>query len=78
VLCGGHDAVKPEARGVPTVMLCTEAFMDSAAAPAYAYRRPETRVVAVQHPLAALAPEEVLQRVDAVVERIIAQLVTAH
>jgi len=40
--------------------------------------RPDARVVAVQHPLAALAPEAVLQRVDAVVERIIAQLVTAH
>ena len=65
-------------RGVPTVTLCTEAFMDSAAAHARAYGRPEARVVAVQHPLAALAPEAVRQRADAVVERIITQLVTAH
>jgi hypothetical protein len=35
-------------------------------------------VVVVQHPLAALAPEAVLQRADAVVERIIEQLMTAH
>jgi len=65
-------------RGVPTVTLCTEAFMDSAAAHARAYGRPEARVVAVQHPLAALTPEAVRQRADAVVERIITQLVTAH
>ena len=35
-------------------------------------------VVAVQHPLAALAPEAVIQRADAVVERIIEQLMTTH
>ena len=52
--------------------------MDSAAAHARAYGRPEARVVAVQHPLAALTPEAVRQRADAVVERIITQLVTAH
>ena len=67
-----------EARGVPTVTLCTEAFMDSATAHARAYGCPAARVVAVQHPLAALAPEAVLQRADAVVEHIIAQLLTTH
>jgi hypothetical protein len=35
-------------------------------------------VVAVQHPLAALAPEAVVQRADAVVEPIIAQLLATH
>ena len=52
--------------------------MDSAAAHARAYGRPDARVVAVQHPLAALAPEAVRQRADAVVERIVTQLVAAH
>jgi hypothetical protein len=32
-------------------------------------------VVAVQHPLAAIAPQAVVERADAVVERIVAQLV---
>ena len=76
--CSLHDAVELEARGVPTVTLCTDAFMDSAAAHARAYGRPEARVVAVQHPLAALAPEAVRQRADAVVQRIIEQLMAAH
>jgi len=52
--------------------------MDSAAAHTRAYGRPDARVVAVQHPLAALAPEAVIQRADAVVECIIAQLLTTH
>jgi len=78
VSCSLHDAVELETRGVPTVTLCTDAFMDSAAAHARAYGRPDARVVAVQHPLAALTPEAVRQRADAVVERIIAQLMAAH
>jgi len=78
VSCSLHDAVELEARGVPTVTLCTDAFMDSAAAHARAYGQAEARVVAVQHPLAALAPEAVVQRADAVVERIIEQLLAGH
>jgi hypothetical protein len=77
-LCSLHDAVELEACSVPTVTLCTEAFMDSAAAHARAYGRPDARVVAVQYPLAALAPEAVMRRADAVVERIIEQLITTH
>ena len=45
--------------------------------PPNASRRPDARVVAVQHPLAALAPETVLRRADAVVDQIIAQLMAA-
>jgi hypothetical protein len=73
-----HDAAELEERGIPTVVLCTEKFMDSAAAHAVAYGLPEARVVAVQHPLAAIAPPEVVARADAVVERIVAQLVEAR
>jgi hypothetical protein len=36
------------------------------------------RWVVVPHPLAALAPEAVMRRADAVVERIIEQLITTH
>jgi hypothetical protein len=70
-----HDAVELEGRGIPTVVLCTEVFMDSAAAHAVAYGLPEARVVAVQHPLAAIAPQAVAARAEAVIAGIIAQLV---
>jgi hypothetical protein len=78
VSCSLHDAVELEGRGVPTVTLCTDSFLDSAAAHAQDYGQPTARVVAVQHPLAALAPQEVVARADAVVERIIARLIAAH
>ena len=76
--CSLHDAGALEARGVPTVTLCTEAFMDSAAAHARAYGRPTARVVAVQHPLAALPPAAVLARAEAIIEPIISQLLAAQ
>jgi len=52
--------------------------MDSATAHAQAYGRPEARVVAVQHPLAAIAPEAVVQRADAIIEQIVERLIAAH
>lgn len=57
-----------------TVVLCTEPFMNSAATHARAFGRPDYQAVAVQHPLAALGPEEVQQRADAVVDRVVAAL----
>jgi hypothetical protein len=73
-----HDAAQLEERGIPTVTLCTEEFMDSAAEHALAYGLSEARVVAVQHPLAAITPREVVARADAIIEHIIALLVEAH
>jgi hypothetical protein len=74
VSCSVHDAVALEARGIPTVTLCTEQFMDSAAAHAAAYGLPQARVVAVLHPLAAVTPQEVVARADAVIAQIIERL----
>jgi hypothetical protein len=45
---------------------------------AQAYGQPEARVVGVRHPLAAITPEEIVQRADAVVEQIIERLMAAH
>jgi len=63
VSCSVHDVVELEGRGIPAIVLCTEVFMDSAAEHAVAYGLPAARVVAVQHPLAAL-PHRPSQRVQ--------------
>lgn len=52
--------------------------MDAAAVHARAYGRPDTRLVAMQHSLAAPALKVVMQRADAVVAWRIEQLMTAH
>ena len=72
--CSVHDAVELEARGIPTVAIHTEVFMNSAAAHAAAYGRPDYRSVAVRHPIAGLSPEEVHVSADLIVDNIIQEL----
>ena len=72
--CSVHDAVELEDRGIPTVALHTEVFMNSAAAHAVAYGRPDYQSVAIRHPIAGLSPDEVNGRADEVIDRIVAQL----
>lgn len=73
--CGLHDALALEDRGIPTVLLCTEAFMDSARQHAEMYGNPDYQAVQVRHPIASLQPEEVNARADEAWERITARLV---
>ncbi len=49
--------------------------MDSAREHAAVYGCPEARVVAIRHPLAAISPQEVVARADAVIKSIVEQLV---
>ncbi len=69
-----HDVLAFEDRGIPTVLLCTEPFMDSAREHAQVYGNPDYQAVRVGHPLASLRPEEVQARADETLERIVAAL----
>jgi len=75
VSCGLHDALAFEDRGIPTVLLCTEPFVDSAQEHAEMYGNPDYQAVQVRHPIASLQPEEVNARADEAWERLIARLV---
>ena len=69
--CSMHDVLAFEDRGIPTVLLCTEPFMDSAREHAHAYGNPAYQAVRVGHPLASIRPEEVEARADEVLECIV-------
>ena len=72
-----HDVLAFEDRGIPTVLLCTEPFMDSAREHARAYGNPDYQAVHVGHPLASLRPEEVWTRADEALERVV-EILTGH
>ena len=73
--CSLHDAVELEDRGVRTVVLSTEVFLNSAYTHARAYGRPDfAGSVGVRHPLAALPPDDVQRRADAAMPAIVAAL----
>ena len=59
-----HDVLAFEDRGIPTVLLCTEPFMNSARDHAEAFGNPAYQAVRVGHPLASLPAEEARARAD--------------
>ncbi|HXH08509.1 MAG TPA: hypothetical protein VNP04_01860 [Alphaproteobacteria bacterium] len=69
-----HDVLALEERGIPTVLLCTEPFMNSAREHAEAFGNPDYQAVRVGHPLASLKPDEARERADEVVGRVVAVL----
>ena len=69
-----HDVLGFEDRGIPTVLLCTEPFMNSALDHAEAFGNPVYQAVPIRHPLASLTPEQARIRADDVFGNIIAIL----
>lgn len=73
--CSMHDVLAFEDRGVPTVLLCTEPFMNSARDHAEAFGNPDYNAVRVGHPLASLRLEQARERADEAIERVIEILI---
>jgi hypothetical protein len=56
-----HDSVRLEDLGVPTVTVCTEAFVDLATGVAHANGIPDLSLAVIPHPFTKLSPEEVVE-----------------
>lgn len=69
-----HDVLALEDRGIPTVLLCTEPFMNSACDHAAAFGNPDYQAVQVRHPLASLTPEQARARADEAFRGVITSL----
>lgn len=72
-----RDAVELESRGVPTVAIHTEVFMNSAVAHSAAFGRPDLQFVEVEHPIAAISDDELKRRATTLVNSVAAILVGA-
>lgn len=72
--CSVHDAVRLERRGVPTVAVGTEPFIDEALEQARVLGMPDYRMVWVPHPVQLLDRAEVERLADAVLEEVVARL----
>ncbi|MBI2909572.1 MAG: hypothetical protein HYX92_18170 [Chloroflexi bacterium] len=60
--------------GIPTVLICTEAFVPLARAEAKAMGLPDMRIVSIPHPLGGLFEERVRERARSAVPAIIEAL----
>ncbi|MBP61573.1 MAG: hypothetical protein CMJ62_08605 [Planctomycetaceae bacterium] len=63
-----------ENRGIPTVVICTGPFMDSANIHARIFGRSGFQPVEIPHPLGGIRAEQVSEKAAAAAEQIIAAL----
>jgi hypothetical protein len=63
-----------ENRGIPTVVICTQPFLNSAHVHARTFGRPGFRPVGIPHPLGGLPGALVLERAESIVDDVVAAL----
>jgi hypothetical protein len=76
VSCSVHDLVRLEARGVATAGVGTLPFADEALEQAALLGMPGYRMVLIPHPVQLLTAAELDARADAVLEPVLARLLT--
>lgn len=72
--CSVHDMVALEQRGIPTVTICTEGFVNAGVEKAALLGLPDLRIISVPFPFASLSPEEARLRGIRAIEAIVAAL----
>ena len=70
-----HDTVHFEIQGRPSVFIASSQFVDAAQAQSEALGLPDVRRVFVPHPIQDATDDEMRERADEVVDRVIAALV---
>lgn len=69
-----HDGTILEEHGVPSVAICTEVFFSAGKVQARVLGHSDLEPLTVEHPIQSLTKEEIRQRADGVVEKIVDRL----
>ena len=69
-----HDSIWFEINGKPTVVIATDVFVDAAEAQSKALGLPEAPRIFVPHPIQDATDEEIRDKTDAIIDKIIAAL----
>ncbi|MCI0437530.1 MAG: hypothetical protein L0177_00165 [Chloroflexi bacterium] len=67
-----HDGIHVEKAGVPSVTICTDAFVQTSQSMAAMWGTPDYPVIFTRHPIESLTRKELRARADAMVDRIAA------
>ena len=73
-----HDAMALENRGIPTLVVCTAPFLDSARIHARTFGRTGFQPITIPHPLGALDRDGVTGRAAIVRDQIVKALTSDH
>ena len=66
-----HDGIELERRGVPTAVICTDQFIESAKAQAAICGNADYPFVVVPHPIGSLTPAELRERAKTATPQVI-------
>ncbi len=69
-----HDGSVLEEHGVPSVAICTEVFFSAGKVQARVLGHSDLEPLTVEHPIQSLTKEEIRQRADGIVEKIVDRL----
>ena len=69
-----HDGIELDRRGVPTAVICTDQFIQSAKAQAAICGNPEYPFAVVAHPIGSLTPAELQARAAVALPQVLAIL----
>ncbi len=69
-----HDGSVLEERGVPSVAICSEVFFSAGKVQARVLGYNEMEPLTVAHPIQSLTQEQIQERADSVVDKIIERL----
>jgi len=73
-----HDAMALENRGIPTIVICTEPFLNSAYRHSNVFGRKGFQPLGIPHPLGGITPELVSERAAELHQQIIKALTTGE
>ena len=66
-----HDGIHVEKAGIPSVTICTDAFVETSNAMARMWGAPDYPVIFTQHPVGELSKEQLRERAEGLVEKIV-------
>ena len=72
-----HDGIHAEKAGVPSVTICTDAFVQTSRAMAKMWAAPDYPVIFTQHPVASLTREQLRARAEQMLGQIVSILTGA-
>ena len=72
-----HDGIHAEKAGVPSVTICTDAFVETSRGMAKMWAAPDYPVIFTEHPVASLSREQLRARAEGMMGQIVSILTGA-
>ena len=73
-----HDGIHVDKAGIPSVTICTDAFIETSKAMATMWGAPEYPVIITSHPIAPLTKEQIKERAAQIMDEVVSILTGSY